>query len=105
MPAIQAPTIPPSSRVMTITGVLDADEQGSLVRGEADAGDFAAYRADHETADLAAVRVGAQHLVVAHAGKVAGVAHIAIGQNPQPPGVIEPKPIRAVEHVCRGDVT
>ncbi|MCY1367007.1 hypothetical protein D9M69_539210 [compost metagenome] len=84
--------------------MLNPDKQGFLVWREADSRHFTTYRANHEATNLAGYRIGTEHLVVAHAGKVSGVARIAVGENPQASGLVEAQAVRAVEHVLRRDV-
>ena len=91
-------------RAPVLSRVLDPDKQRLLIRREADPRDLAANRSDHEPTNLPGHRVGTQHLVVAHAGEVACITRIAIGENPQPPGLVEAQAIRAVEHVLWRDV-
>jgi hypothetical protein len=53
--------------------MLDVDEHRLAVRRPGDAGDFAARGADQEALDGLGLRIGRQHLVVAHAREVAAV--------------------------------
>src|SRR3990167_4383391 len=79
--------------------MLDIDEQRLEVRCLADTGDFAANWPDQEAFDLAAFRVGYEHLVVAERA-VAELAAAHVGLNPQPPFIVEPQAIRAGEDVA-----
>ena len=74
--------------------MLDVDEQGAEVRRGADAGDFGADRAGEEAFDLAAARVGHQHLVVAE-GAAGQLAAAHVGLDPQAPVRVEPQAVRA----------
>src|SRR5690606_19864713 len=65
---------------------------------------FAAQWAGGEAADFAGLGIGAQHLVVAHAGVFAAVAVVAIGFDPQPTVGVEGEAVGAVEHVVGVDV-
>ncbi len=84
--------------------VLNSHEQGLLIRRKADPRDLTRHRPDHKATNFAGRRVGTQHLVIAHAGEVARVAVVAVGQDPQAPGLVETQAIRAVEHVLWVDV-
>src|SRR5471032_2709386 len=84
-------------RTPVLPRMLNPDKQGLLIRRKTDPGHFTAYRPDHEPADFTAHRVGAEHLVIAHAGKITGIARIAVSQNPQPSGLVEAQTVRAVE--------
>ncbi|CRM84567.1 hypothetical protein [Pseudomonas sp. 22 E 5] len=84
--------------------MLNPHKQGLLVRRKADTRDLARHRPNHEAADFPGVGVGAQHLVIAHAGEVALVAVVAVGKDPQAPGLVEAETVGAVEHVLRVDV-
>ncbi|MNG15270.1 hypothetical protein D3C84_990850 [compost metagenome] len=91
-------------RTAVLARMLNPDKQGFLVRRETDPRHFTTHRPDHETTYLAGHRVSTEHLIIAHAGKVTGVARIAIGENPQTSCLVETQAIRAVEHVLRRDV-
>ena len=60
-------------QVRRLTRVLAPHEHRLLVGGHEHAGDLALLRPGQKPADLAGRRIGAQHLVVAEPGVVAGV--------------------------------
>ena len=66
-------------RPTVLPRMLNPDKQGLLIRREADPRHFAAHRPDHEATNLPGHRVSAEHLIVAHAREVTGIARIAIG--------------------------
>src|SRR5690606_9045237 len=85
-------------------GVLDPNEDCTVVGREGDAGDLAAIGAGGEAADLAGCGIGAEHLVVAHALVFTAVAEVAVGFDPQPAVGVEGEAVGAVEHVVGSDV-
>ncbi|MNG20563.1 hypothetical protein D3C84_1048270 [compost metagenome] len=91
-------------RPARFTRVLNPHEQGALVWRKSDTGYLTSHRPDHEAPNLAAERIGTEHLVIAHTGKITAIAVIAIGEDPQPAIRVEAQSVGTVEHVLRGNI-
>ena len=83
------------------TRVLLVDEHRPPVRGGDHAGRFLADRAGHEATNLAGDRICDQHGVIAEGRQIAPQLFILanIGLDPETAISVEPKPIRAGEHI------
>mmetsp|Transcript_304 Transcript_304/g.835 ORF Transcript_304/g.835 Transcript_304/m.835 type:complete len:579 (+) Transcript_304:301-2037(+) len=84
--------------------VLDAHEHGAFVRRPGQTRHLGAVGARQEAADFTRHRVARQHLVVAHAFKLAFVVVIAVRLDPHDAGGVEHHPVRRVEHVAGVDI-
>ena len=93
----------PNNRFGGYLGAHFADQRHDQCSADEFADDFTADARDCDD-DKTPGRVGAEHLVIAHASEVARVADITVGQDPQPPGGVKTQSVGAVEHVLRGDV-